>query len=479
MNEIVETPSEVKEEGSSLSCLMMLALWAFGPWAVSILVSLTPWPGEALGWLLGQSPVSTGWSAFFVIAMVLLAGSLLTAPLRLTHSEGGRYISEPYLVAAFFDMLLVFVIANAAMHEASGLNAGEAYLFYSSSGVLGKLFITPVIAIAQLLLCAWAAGLGARCFLKLSGITIDNEAEIMEGRSQEPWLDRVRRHTNIGNGWGTPTADLFVYVPALITLVIVQRANPFVLSILLCLLLVRMLLIAPLEFISTWFDLRADRLTRRLCEELVDPPHVHSRLTAITKLAAMKCGPLSGQEQVASVLEDPDPAVAQAAATVMEKIDNAKAMRADALIDVGKQLAEKKSFSPAVKVYTRALEFYPQSHTAYYYRGLAYEGESERDLAIADFTEAIGLSPENANFYNDRGLTYFNNDDFELAIKDYTEAIRLNPKDPLAYIRRSEAHAATDAVSKAWADIKHYRKLGGGDEPEFITRLHKKSQRET
>ncbi|MDP6045701.1 MAG: tetratricopeptide repeat protein [Phycisphaerae bacterium] len=468
---------KAKEEDSGKGCLVMLLAAALGPWLLSLAATpLTGWVAEAIAWLNVRSPMSGQWSAYFALTALFLAGCLLLSPLRLTNLEGGRLLSEPYILAAGVDMLLVFVVANAAMHAAAGWSAEDISLFYSSSGVPGKLFTAPFVLVVQMVVCTGAAWVGWFCFLKLSGISVPDQAPILKNSPQEPWRDHLIRHADEGRGCSPLVVDVMVYVPALVTLAIVHRSNPFVLTSLVCLMIARAVVNVPSEFVSAWLDWRSDRLARRLCAELVDPPRARSRLDAVKQLAEMRIGILSGQEQVASVLEDADPEVRQAAAAVMEKIKEAKLRQSKSIVKAAKELREKGSHEQAIKLCDRALELAPENALAYYSRARVHDKTSQYDIAIADYTEALRLNPDNANYYNGRGLSYFKSDQFNLAIADYNEAIRLNPKDPSAYGRRSEALAATGDYEKAWADVKACRKCGGQPDSDHLARLRKDSK---
>ena len=53
------------------------------------------------------------------------------------------------------------------------------------------------------------------------------------------------------------------------------------------------------------------------------------------------------------------------------------------------------------------------------YRGDAYKGRNDYDLAIADFTKAIKLSPNDAQIYIFRGRAYRRKGDYDPAIADF------------------------------------------------------------
>ncbi|MCP4375425.1 MAG: tetratricopeptide repeat protein [bacterium] len=409
---------------------------------------------------------------------MFLIVSMLILPLRLTHSCATRLTGYRQLLASGFEILFVFVIVRAAGHATVGWNADDLSLFYSSSGVWGKMLVSPLILLVQLILCGGASWLTIRCFMKLFGISADVTAEILAGRPIEPWHDCVRSHVYMSPGCYVIIIDLLCYLPSLIILSIIQRSNPFLLTVLVCLLLARLTLVGLLEFISLWLDWRCDRLAKKLCGELVDPPYVTSRLIAITKLANMTVGPISAVEQITAALEDLDPAVQQAAAKAIEKITVSKVERSSSFVDAANEMCDKRRYRPAIKVYTRALEVDPESGKAYHRRGLAYAKMSKHDLAITDHTRAIAIDPKNAEFYNARGVSYFATDDCDLAIADYTKAVELKPELAQAYIDRCNAYAAKGDYDKAWSDIKACRKLDADVDMETLAKLRKESRKE-
>lgn len=470
-------PKPKKDSGSG--CLVTVIVALVGPWLVSLAaIPLTGSLAEGIAWLSARCPWSAPWSPYFAFTAMFLIGAVLIAPLRLTHLEARRLLGLGYLLAPFVEMLLAFVIVRAASHGSAGWSVGDLRVFYPSSGVVGKLLVSLLILIVQFIACGVVMFLAARCFLKLVGVYIEDPGKIPDGRTEEPWHDRLRNHNDFYFLIFPLGGDLLVYVPSLLVLSIVHRASGFMMTALVSLAVARVLSSGLFEIISACLDWRSDRLAERLCGELADPTHAGSRLAAVRQLAAMNEAIISGEAQITAVLEDSDPAVREEAARALDKIEETRPYIADRLVNGGDKHFEKGRYSQAVKIYTRAIEMDPASGEAYCKRGLAYSLKRKHDLAIADHTEAIRLYPKHAGFYNARGLSYFEKGDYDLAITDYSEAIRLDPEDVQVRINRCEAYAAKGDYDKAWEDMKICRMLDAEINPVFLVELRKASGRE-
>jgi len=457
----------------------MVIVALVGPWLVSLAaIPLIPSLAEGIAWFSARCPWSTAWSPYFVFTAMFLLGAVLIMPFRLTHLEARRLLGLRYFLAPCVEMLLAFVIVRAASHEAAGWSVGDLRVFYPSSGVVGKLLVSLLILIVQFIACGLVMFLAARCFLRLVGVYIEDPGKVPDGRTEEPWHERLRNHNDLYFLIFPLGGDLIVYVPSLFVLSIVHRASPFMLTVLVCLAIARALSGGLFEFISAWLDRRSDRLTKKLCAELADPPHAGSRLAAVRQLAAMNEAVRSGEAQLIAILEDSDPAVRDAATEALGKVKEAKPFAADCLVNGGDRHLDKGRYSLAVETYTRAIEMDPTKAEAWYKRGLARAQKFKRDLAIADYTEAIRLNPKDVRFYIERGFTYFKTDDYDLAIADYSAAVKLDRENVQARINRCNAYAAKGDYDKAWEDMKICQTLDAEIDMELLAKLRKESRRE-
>jgi len=104
-----------------------------------------------------------------------------------------------------------------------------------------------------------------------------------------------------------------------------------------------------------------------------------------------------------------------------------------ASINMGRNYLNKNDFNGAILSFNLAILLNPNSHEAYFLRGVAYASLDEYDPAIEDFTRAIQLEHGDFISYYNRGYMYFRKGmtgrrviDFEQAIADITQSIRLN-----------------------------------------------------
>jgi adenylate cyclase len=108
-----------------------------------------------------------------------------------------------------------------------------------------------------------------------------------------------------------------------------------------------------------------------------------------------------------------------------------------------------------IAVYDEAIRSDPNSASAYYGRGLIYQGRGELDHAIADYTEAIRLDPQLARAYLGRGWVYELRLDQDRALADYDEALRLDPKLGLAHFGCGRAYLLAGSLAEAQREFKH------------------------
>ena len=117
----------------------------------------------------------------------------------------------------------------------------------------------------------------------------------------------------------------------------------------------------------------------------------------------------------------------------------------------GAILSSVERYSEAEAAYKQAIKFSPRS-IFYYNRGIVYDNQGRKDLALVDYNRAIYLNPNDAQAHNNRGLLNFNQGKSELALNDYNLAILLNPRDPDAYYNRGNLYKDLEETDLALND---------------------------
>jgi tetratricopeptide (TPR) repeat protein len=90
----------------------------------------------------------------------------------------------------------------------------------------------------------------------------------------------------------------------------------------------------------------------------------------------------------------------------------------------------------------------------YFNRGLIYERQGKKDLAIADYTKAIEVDPNYGSAYSVRGNLRAIEKEYDKAMEDLNKAIEIDPYDTASYISRGNAFADTQKFPQAIADYQ-------------------------
>ena len=96
-----------------------------------------------------------------------------------------------------------------------------------------------------------------------------------------------------------------------------------------------------------------------------------------------------------------------------------------ALLKRGKSLALTKQLEFAIRDFTAAIQYAPNSAAAYHNRGVAYAKASRMDEALADLSKAIQLAPQELSSYLGRAVIYKARGEQKLAASDAVIAKRL------------------------------------------------------
>lgn len=118
-----------------------------------------------------------------------------------------------------------------------------------------------------------------------------------------------------------------------------------------------------------------------------------------------------------------------------------------------------KDLDLAIADYSEAIRLDPNYAVAYNNRGVAYRDKGDLNGAIADYSGAIVLDPNYAFAYGNRGIAYFDENDFDRAIADFNKVIMLDPKSAAAYRNRGIVYFYYGNPAKALADVSQASEL--------------------
>ena len=135
--------------------------------------------------------------------------------------------------------------------------------------------------------------------------------------------------------------------------------------------------------------------------------------------------------------------------------------RAEALIELARNLFHEGYFDPAVYALDRAIELETANEAAYDLRGIIYGKLEYYDQCIADCTMAIGLNSNFAGAYCNRGLSYYRKNMLTEALADFDKAIELSPDIAVFYNNRGLVHYHQGNIDKAVDDHDKAFELSG------------------
>jgi tetratricopeptide (TPR) repeat protein len=101
------------------------------------------------------------------------------------------------------------------------------------------------------------------------------------------------------------------------------------------------------------------------------------------------------------------------------------------------------------------------SDSVYFWRGMAYAGKNDYEMAIADVSLGLRISPENSMGYVLRGNIYAQNRMYNFANADYINAIQADQRNAAAYYYRSLLNLVLNDYEKALYNIEEAFKLNG------------------
>lgn len=110
----------------------------------------------------------------------------------------------------------------------------------------------------------------------------------------------------------------------------------------------------------------------------------------------------------------------------------------------------------------------------YNHRGMAYFAMGSHQRALKDFSSAICYDPDSDRGYTNRGLCYRVLKKCDKAILDFNRAIQINPNRPDSYFGRAQAYVDTQQYAKARDDCEKALSIQSGYQParDLIKTLH-------
>jgi lipoprotein NlpI len=132
---------------------------------------------------------------------------------------------------------------------------------------------------------------------------------------------------------------------------------------------------------------------------------------------------------------------------------------AQALYQRGAGHAAKAEYKEAVRDFTQALKFAPNSSDALYNRGGAYSKLGRWDDALADFNALLKIVPNDPNTFYARAWVHAQRGEDEAAIADLDQVIAIAPDDQEALLDRGGLNIRAGRYDDAIRDFGQLLKL--------------------
>jgi putative GTP pyrophosphokinase len=101
----------------------------------------------------------------------------------------------------------------------------------------------------------------------------------------------------------------------------------------------------------------------------------------------------------------------------------------------------------------------------YNHRGMAYFAQGHRRQALKDFSSAIGYDPESDQGYANRGLCYRVQKKYAKALEDFNQALKINPNRPDNYFGRAQTFYDMQRYKQALEDCEKALGIHSGYQP--------------
>lgn len=107
----------------------------------------------------------------------------------------------------------------------------------------------------------------------------------------------------------------------------------------------------------------------------------------------------------------------------------------------------------AYRAYSNVLSNSPQSHEAYYGRGLAALHLGKNEQALFDLSRASEIAPDNVTYLREKGIAQQKNGKPEMALRTLNKVLELKPKDDNALLARGLIYLSQQMKDKAVTDF--------------------------
>lgn len=101
----------------------------------------------------------------------------------------------------------------------------------------------------------------------------------------------------------------------------------------------------------------------------------------------------------------------------------------------------------------------------YNHRGMAYFALGHHQRALKDFSSAINYDPESDRGYANRGLCYRVRKRYDKALQDFNQTLKINPNRPESYFGRAQTHYDMQQFDLALEDCKKSLVIQSGYQP--------------
>ncbi len=105
----------------------------------------------------------------------------------------------------------------------------------------------------------------------------------------------------------------------------------------------------------------------------------------------------------------------------------------DPIYEKGVELVNEKKYQESIDLFKQSLSKNPNSHSAYYYLGLAYQNIGDPNLALQNYSLCLNINPNYKDALFNRGALYTNYSKFNEALKDMNAYVKLNSQNANAY----------------------------------------------